>query len=50
LSACTAATYEYIIESFKEQLAMGRTYSMKELVEAGHAIIGSPETCARSIS
>jgi alkanesulfonate monooxygenase SsuD/methylene tetrahydromethanopterin reductase-like flavin-dependent oxidoreductase (luciferase family) len=43
-------TYEYIIQSFKEQLAMGRTYSMKELVEAGQAIIGSPETCARFIN
>lgn len=43
-------TYEYIIQSFKEQLAMGRTYSMKELVEAGQAIIGSPETCVRFIS
>jgi alkanesulfonate monooxygenase SsuD/methylene tetrahydromethanopterin reductase-like flavin-dependent oxidoreductase (luciferase family) len=42
-------TYEYIIQSFKEQLAMGRTYSMKELVEAGQAIIGSPETCIRFI-
>jgi alkanesulfonate monooxygenase SsuD/methylene tetrahydromethanopterin reductase-like flavin-dependent oxidoreductase (luciferase family) len=43
-------TYEYIIQSFKEQLAIGRTYSMKELVEAGQAIIGSPETCIRFIS
>jgi alkanesulfonate monooxygenase SsuD/methylene tetrahydromethanopterin reductase-like flavin-dependent oxidoreductase (luciferase family) len=43
-------TYEYIIQSFKEQLAMGRTYSMKELVEAGQAIIGSPETCIRFIN
>jgi alkanesulfonate monooxygenase SsuD/methylene tetrahydromethanopterin reductase-like flavin-dependent oxidoreductase (luciferase family) len=33
-----------------QQLAMGRTYSMKELVEAGQAIIGSPETCARFIN
>ncbi len=39
-------TYEYIIQSFKEQMAMGQTYTMKELVEAGQAIIGSPETCA----
>jgi len=43
-------TYEYIIQSFKEQLAMGKTYTMKELVEAGQAIIGSPETCARFIN
>lgn len=26
---------------------MGQTYTMKELVEASQAIIGSPETCAR---
>jgi alkanesulfonate monooxygenase SsuD/methylene tetrahydromethanopterin reductase-like flavin-dependent oxidoreductase (luciferase family) len=31
-------------------LAMGKTYTMKELVEAGQAIIGSPETCARFIN
>jgi alkanesulfonate monooxygenase SsuD/methylene tetrahydromethanopterin reductase-like flavin-dependent oxidoreductase (luciferase family) len=43
-------TYEYIIQSFKEQLAMDRTYSMKELVEAGQAIIGSPQTCTRFIN
>ena len=43
-------TYEYIIQSHKEQLAMGRTYTMKELVEAGQAIIGSPATCVRFIN
>jgi alkanesulfonate monooxygenase SsuD/methylene tetrahydromethanopterin reductase-like flavin-dependent oxidoreductase (luciferase family) len=43
-------TYEYIVQSVKEQVAMGQTYTMKELVEAGQAIIGSPETCARFIN
>ena len=39
-------TYEYIIESFKEQRAMGQTYTMQQLVEQGQACIGSPDTCA----
>lgn len=43
-------TYEYIVQSLKEQVAMGQTSTMKELVEAGQAIIGSPETCARFIN
>ena len=43
-------TYEYIIQSFKEQVAMDRSYSMKELVEAGQAIVGSPQTCTRFIN
>ena len=43
-------TYEYIVQSLKEQVAMGQTYTMKELVEAGQAIIGSPQTCAHFIN
>ena len=43
-------TYEYVIQTWKELVATGKTYTMKELVEAGQAIIGSPETCARFIN
>ena len=42
-------TYEYIIENFKRQMAMGETHTMQELVELGQACIGSPQTCARTI-
>ncbi len=43
-------TYEYIIENFKRQMALGQTHTMEELVELGQACIGSPETCARAIN
>lgn len=43
-------SYEYIIESFKQQMALGQTHTMQELVELGQACIGSPETCARAIN
>jgi alkanesulfonate monooxygenase SsuD/methylene tetrahydromethanopterin reductase-like flavin-dependent oxidoreductase (luciferase family) len=43
-------TYEYIIENFKRQMALGETHTMEELVELGQACIGSPETCARGLN
>jgi alkanesulfonate monooxygenase SsuD/methylene tetrahydromethanopterin reductase-like flavin-dependent oxidoreductase (luciferase family) len=43
-------SYEYIIQSFKQQMALGQTHTMEELVELGQACIGSPETCARVIN
>jgi alkanesulfonate monooxygenase SsuD/methylene tetrahydromethanopterin reductase-like flavin-dependent oxidoreductase (luciferase family) len=43
-------SYEYIIDNFKRQMALGQTHTMEELVELGQACIGSPETCARSIN
>ena len=43
-------SYEYIIENHKRQLEMGRTYTMKEMVEQGQACIGSPETCVRVLN
>jgi alkanesulfonate monooxygenase SsuD/methylene tetrahydromethanopterin reductase-like flavin-dependent oxidoreductase (luciferase family) len=49
LEGTAPPTYEYIIENFKRQMAMGETHTMEELVELGQACIGSPETCARSI-
>lgn len=49
LEGTAPPTYEYIIENFKRQMALGQTHTMEELVELGQACIGSPETCARSI-
>lgn len=43
-------SYEYIIENHKRQVAMGKQYTMAELVEMDQACIGSPETCARVIN
>ena len=43
-------SYEYIIENFKRQMAMGQTHTMAELVELGQACIGSPQTCANAIN
>lgn len=43
-------SYEYIIEGFKKQQAIGKAYTMKQLVDFGQAIIGSPGTCAHFIN
>jgi alkanesulfonate monooxygenase SsuD/methylene tetrahydromethanopterin reductase-like flavin-dependent oxidoreductase (luciferase family) len=43
-------TYEHLIQTWNELVATGKTYTMKRLVEAGQAIIGGPETCARFIN
>jgi alkanesulfonate monooxygenase SsuD/methylene tetrahydromethanopterin reductase-like flavin-dependent oxidoreductase (luciferase family) len=43
-------SYEYIIENFKRQMALGQTHTMQELVELGQACIGSPDTCAKAIN
>ncbi len=50
LEGTAPPTYEYIIENFKRQMALGQTHSMQELVELGQACIGSPETCARGLN
>jgi alkanesulfonate monooxygenase SsuD/methylene tetrahydromethanopterin reductase-like flavin-dependent oxidoreductase (luciferase family) len=43
-------SYEYIIESFKRQMAEGKAHTMEELVQLGQACIGSPATCANVIN
>lgn len=50
LEGTAPPTYEYIIENFKRQMALGQTHTMQELVELGQACIGSPDTCARAIN
>lgn len=43
-------SYEYIIESHKRNVAMGKQFTMGELVNMDQACIGSPETCARVLN
>ena len=50
IQGTTPPSYEYIIDNFKRQMALGQTHTMEELVELGQACIGSPETCARGIN